>query len=311
MRKTITVSGKKRSLDVIIVTPEIATKLLEANSINRPLRQHHVERIAKQIIAGKWKFNGDTIKISSNHDILDGQHRLWAIILADVSVETVIVYDIEDDAFSTIDTIRQPRNGADVLALKGLDRQRRSTAVALTWLIRWQRGVLGGHKSRKNRIENSDIEECFKDHADMALAVDHCRRTRGLISPGLSGFLYYIFSNQDQELADRFLLTLLDPVDVPINDPFFRFRMWLVQSLNSKRRREAPEMIALAFKAWNYARDGKTISVLSWRNQGPTAEAYPTISKKVALRDLDIKKPVGKRSSTKTPKQPPENHPVI
>lgn len=289
MRKTITVHGKKRTLDVIIATPEVAVKLLEDNTQNRPLRQHSIDRIARQIKAGKWKFNGDTIKISSSDDVLDGQHRLWAIILADVAVETVIVYDIEKDAFSTIDTLRVLRNGADILALAGLDRHRRSTSMALTWLIRWQRGVLETHKSRKNLVENSDIEECFQNHADMALAVDHCSRTKGLISPGISGFLYYIFSNQDQELADRFLKTLLDPVDVALNDPFFRFRAWLLKSLEVKRRREASEMIALAFKAWNYARDGKTISVLSWRNSGPSAEAFPSITK-IALSDIGLRK---------------------
>ncbi len=288
-KRTITVKGKKRYLDVIIITPEMAAKLLEANTLNRSLRQPLIDRIARQIKAGKWRFNGDTLKISSDGKILDGQHRLWAIVLADISVETVIVYDIAEDAFSTIDTIRALRNGADVLGLAGLDRHRRSTSTALTWLIRWQRGVVDTHKSRKNLVENSDIEECFQNHADMALAVDRCSRTKGLISPGISGFLYYIFSNQDQELADRFLKTLLDPVDVAVNDPFFRFRAWLITSLDAKRRREGSEMIALAFKAWNYARDGKTISVLSWRNSGPAAEAFPNINK-IALRDLDIKK---------------------
>jgi len=51
-----------------------------------------VERIAKQIRQGKWKYNGDTIKIAATGDVLDGQHRLWAIIESKTAVETVIVY---------------------------------------------------------------------------------------------------------------------------------------------------------------------------------------------------------------------------
>src|SRR5262245_875204 len=78
-----------------LVTPELATRLLEANGDNRPLTQSHVERIARQIRQGKWQFNGDTIKIASNEDVLDGQHRLWAIIEAQTAVESLIVYGID------------------------------------------------------------------------------------------------------------------------------------------------------------------------------------------------------------------------
>src|SRR5215471_7565954 len=99
-----------RKLDTIILSPERAAELLEHNSYNRPLSQPHVERIARQIRDGKWKFNGDTIKISTNGDVLDGQHRLWAVLEAKKAIETVIVYGIERDAFATIDTIRKHRS---------------------------------------------------------------------------------------------------------------------------------------------------------------------------------------------------------
>ena len=71
MAKTV-----KRKLEVITLTPEMATELLELNKHNRPLSDGHVRRIAAQIQEGKWKFNGDTIKIAVDHSVLDGQHRV-------------------------------------------------------------------------------------------------------------------------------------------------------------------------------------------------------------------------------------------
>src|SRR4051794_37109554 len=94
----------------VLVTPEMAMRLLDANKLNRPLTSGHAERIAQQIIQGKWRFNGDTIKISEDGDVLDGQHRLFAIIEAKIAVETIIVYGIKRDAFATIDTIRKTRS---------------------------------------------------------------------------------------------------------------------------------------------------------------------------------------------------------
>src|ERR1700689_2182609 len=103
----------------ILLTPELAAQLLDHNNLNRPLNDQHVKRIANQILAGKWKFNGDTIKLSVKKDVLDGQHRLWAVMESKVPIETIIVEGIEAEAFATIDTLRKPRSGADVLALKG------------------------------------------------------------------------------------------------------------------------------------------------------------------------------------------------
>jgi len=60
--------------------------MLEANQHNRPLSDGHVHRIADQIKAGKWKFNDGTIKVAENGDILDGQHRCWAVIFAKIAV---------------------------------------------------------------------------------------------------------------------------------------------------------------------------------------------------------------------------------
>ena len=267
----------KRELKIVTITPAMATKMLELNQLNRPLKQGHVDRIANQIKEGKWRFNGDTIKIATNHDILDGQHRLWACILADVSIETVVVEGIERDAFATIDTLRATRTFGDTLSLDGVTRNRREIGTALAWLIRWQNGVIPEFKQAKNRIENSDIEAIYAKHAAMTNAVERVRHAKSLISHAILGFLYYVLASRDLELADRFIDTLESPAGVAVNDPFFRFRAWLLQSLENKKRREPVLLIALAFKAWNYAKEGREIEALSWRNQGPTREKFPTL----------------------------------
>src|SRR5580692_2847485 len=111
--------GREPKTDIqfqkIMLTPEMAVQFLEHNTLNRPLSDQHVKRLVGQIIGGKWKFNGDTIKISKGGGILDGQHRLWAVVESKVSIETGLVMGIEKDAFATIDTLRKPRSGADVL----------------------------------------------------------------------------------------------------------------------------------------------------------------------------------------------------
>ena len=255
----------------------MATKLLEANKLNRPLSQVHVDRIAKQITEDKWRFNGDTIKISVSFDVLDGQHRLWAVVIADIAVETVIIDGIEREAFSTIDTIRKPRSGADILSLCGLDRHRKNVATALAWLLRWQRGAFPAVRAPKNRVENSDIEDAYAEHPAMVDAVERARRLRGVVSVSIAAFLFYVFSNKDHELAEKFVGALENPAGMAVSHPFFQYRTWLLQSKESPRQTDPVLVVAYAIKAWNAARKGQRPKNIYWRSQGPGKEPFPTI----------------------------------
>lgn len=193
-----------------MLTPETANELLEHNTLNRPLSDRRVKRIAEQILSGKWRYNGDTIKVAASGDVLDGQHRLWAVIEAKKPVETIVVYGIEKEAFSTIDTLRKPRSGSDVLALAGASRYRNIMSSALQWLTRWQRNALEDYKAPKHRVENSDIESAFAENPAMAAAVERAMGLRGFANPSIMGFFYYVLTNRNPTLAERMMTTLED-----------------------------------------------------------------------------------------------------
>lgn len=267
---------QKNRIRTIIVTPELATELLEKNKVNRPLRQTHVQRIANQIRLGKWQFNGDTIKISDSEDVLDGQHRLWAVIEANKPIETIIVYGIEKEAFSTIDTIRQSRNGSDVLALMGLTRYRGPVSEALKWLVRWQRKYLPDIRNPKHRIENADVETAFENNPQMAQAAEVATKLRGLVNPAVMAFMYYIIVNRNPELAERMIATLEDPVQVAASDPFFRLRQYFTN--DHHKRKDPLTIIALTIKAANAAHRKQRVERLNWKSQGDKPEPFPVLA---------------------------------
>lgn len=258
----------------MLLTPEMATQLLEHNTHNRPIQDQHVKRIAGQIVAGKWKYNGDTIKVSVDGGVLDGQHRLWAVVESKIPIETVIVHGIEREAFSTIDTLRRPRSGADVLALNGVNRYRAATSSALQWLIRWQRGSIENYRDAKSRVENSDVELAYHENASMERAIERVQCVKGLVNPSLLGFFYFVLANRSPELAERMVNTLANPAGVAINDPFFRLRMYF----NSDRTRKDPIVtIALMIKAANAAFYGREVKNLNWISQGQKPEPFPKL----------------------------------
>ena len=265
----------KPSQSRIVLTPEKATELLEHNLLNRPLNGQHVQRIARQIIDDKWRFNGDTIKVANTGEVLDGQHRLWAVIEAKKSIETIIVYGIEREAFATIDTLRKPRSGGDTLSLCGATRYRNIAATALQWLLRWQRGILEDYRAPQNRIENSDVETAYANNPQIIRAVERAVKLRGLINPSVIAFIYYILANRDESLAERMMSTLEDPSNIGVNDPFFRLRVYFTS--DHHKIKDSLMTIALAIKASNAAAKGQKVQVLNWRNQGSRAEDFPKL----------------------------------
>lgn len=73
-------SGESRRRDVK-VTPEMALELLCGNIANRSLRPSHIAYLSTMMKDGKWqKGHPAAILIATDGEILDGQHRLYAVL---------------------------------------------------------------------------------------------------------------------------------------------------------------------------------------------------------------------------------------
>lgn len=100
------------------ITPERATEILEKNKNNRRLQERHVKVLAKEMTEGRWKLNGDAIRIDWDGNLLDGQHRLWACIESGKPFDSVVITGLDPAIMPTIDGGKK-RTSADVLKLAG------------------------------------------------------------------------------------------------------------------------------------------------------------------------------------------------
>ena len=139
MKKSIPKKGSVApTAGQMIVTPNMATEWLEQNKRNRHIRQSHVDDLAQEIKSGLWKFDGATIRFDTEGNILDGQHRLWAVIESGLSIDTFVVLGLESDVFAVIDT-GIVRTGADVLSrLDMTPQERRTASTAVAWIMRYR-----------------------------------------------------------------------------------------------------------------------------------------------------------------------------
>src|SRR5262245_16276311 len=147
--------------DVVIsvetITPESATNWLRANQHNRPVRRRHVAFLAKQITDGHWQLNGQTIIISEDEQVLDGQHRLLAVIEAGRQIQSLVVYGVDPVAFKTIDT-GAVRTGADALCLE-MPEISVGTLRAASTSVGWCKRLEDGRLNSSRRISNTEVIE--------------------------------------------------------------------------------------------------------------------------------------------------------
>lgn len=75
------------------ITPEVAKKYLERNVNNRNVSKDRVAIYARDILAGNWTA-GSSIGFFENGDLADGQHRLLAVVTANVPAVFVVVRNL-------------------------------------------------------------------------------------------------------------------------------------------------------------------------------------------------------------------------
>ncbi|MBY0243435.1 MAG: hypothetical protein K2X55_29425 [Burkholderiaceae bacterium] len=109
----------------IMVSPTLAGEFLKMNVVgNRKLRKSLVHRYADAMTRGEWMATPEGIAFSVKGDLIDGQHRLNAVIRSGCTVPMIICREVPDGAFKAMnggspwtaaDATKLPRTQVEVL----------------------------------------------------------------------------------------------------------------------------------------------------------------------------------------------------
>lgn len=253
------------------ITPADAERMLEGNKRNRPVRREHVKRLAEDMKAGKWAFNGVPI-IFNGKLLIDGQHRLMACVLAGKPFKTLVVSGVDADAFVTID-VGAKRTGADTLATKG-EKNYAAMAAALVIIDLYYSGEMGERASAR-RGANRVIADAVKKYIAIRPCVDHCVPMATKIIPvSIMTACHYIFSRIDHVNADDFIDRLATGTNVKKDSPMENLRKALIDNYTSPRKHSRGYIMSIVIKAWNYERAGKNLKRLRGYT-GENQESFP------------------------------------
>lgn len=249
----------------LLITPEMAKEMLERNTKNRPIQSRRVTLYARDMSAGKWLQSGETIKFSVGGKLLDGQHRLHAIVKSNKPISTICVYDLEDEVFEVVDTGKN-RGAWDMLAIMGY-KNLHSLAATANLQITYDRdtfnGVSGGGASLK--ITNMEIHESILAHPYLPDAVNKAANfmSRRFGYGSLQAFFYYNFGRINKDGAEDFFMILSGKLQESADYPVVMLRERLLSnSLSTIAKLSKPVVAGMFIKAWNAHITGKKIGIL-------------------------------------------------
>lgn len=256
----------------IMMTPDLAKFYLERNTHNRPLDQRHVKFLSREMKAGRWKRNGDTVCMNGTR-LIDGQHRLHAIADSGVTVLTLLVEGLEDDVFDTKDFGKR-RSAADVLAIKG-EKHYSLLAAAVVFVERYMTGQLDQAKRTYSPVEIEELVTKYGD--DLRASVNFCGSmgTKRLVANSVMAGLHYVFAKFDKEQADIFWKSLIAGHGLNEDSPIFVLRERLVSNSMAKAKLKPEYVAALCIRAWNHIRAGTTVKCLKYQESGRSMQAFP------------------------------------
>ncbi|MBQ1500393.1 MAG: hypothetical protein IIZ38_18970 [Sphingomonas sp.] len=258
---------------VVMVTPEMAEAMLADRGPNRHVSAPVINKYARDMLAGRWQLNGQTIKIARDGRLLDGQHRLEAAKKAKCAFPAIIVEGLAQETFASLDIGRR-RSVSDILRERG-ESLTIILASALRWLWMIENGVILAANSSPT---NGELLDVLGQHPEIRTSIKQVAAIREIMGSGIAAALHRTFADKDTVRADEFFARLIDGVQLAEQSPIRHLRERLIRTRSSHRVRLAEaERVAISIKAWNAYRDDRPVQLLIWRNRGAAREPLPAV----------------------------------
>lgn len=251
--------------DVMPIDPELAAEILARPAENRPVAPSTVTRYAAAMLRGEWKVTPQGIMLAPDGALLDGQHRLAAVVESGCTVEMAVFFDVDPAVFAVLDTGRR-RSAADTFSLSGerdaavLASALRHLHLYLTYPDRMWTGTI-------TTVSNLQLREMLEQHPEMRSAVDRGRRLANQIEmiPSAAALCVYLterWGGQPASALADWYTGLSTGAGLDVDSPALALRETfrkLRDRTSLRRHRDTRAHAALYLRAWSAWADGEPI----------------------------------------------------
>jgi hypothetical protein len=223
----------------------------------------------------------DAIGLDTDEGVINGQHRLNAVIEADMPIRALVVRNVNPDVIKIIDQ-GMHRTFAQLLEMNGYDYPT-IVAGAVDWLYKmindFERSTPTAQKATVPQLL-----DVFNEHPNVINSIEPAfqawQKTR-VDRPMLTAY-HYAFASVDPDGADDFFEQLATGIGVGADTPVYTLReRYLAEQAKADGKKASKyELAAWLVKAWEATRRADTMTArqLRWTKSGPRAEAFPKVT---------------------------------
>lgn len=258
--------NKKPNTSLVDVTPEMAKHWLEtANLSNRRVRDMDVQTLARDMEAGNWRQTGEPIKFSDKGLLLDGQHRLNAIVRSNVTLPMFVVWDLAPEAQVAMDTGRK-RSAANMLELAG-EKDSATLAAAAKLAMGVESGSL---KPGTHEVTHAEIADYIEQHPELRRA---CEVTRSFArrtdcGPAVVAYTYAELAKIDLLEAFNFWTAAAESVGRYPGDPALALKRFFTDHRRNRKHLSAYQRLSAIYRAWNASCKGVELRTIRTQSDG-------------------------------------------
>ena len=269
---------------IMRITPDLANDWLDNRNLsssrpvnNRTMSKHIVRKYAEAMAEGRWMRTHQGIAFDSDGWLIDGQHRLAAIIEVGMPVEMMVVPNCAPETFAVLDTGFR-RQAAHLIPVGGptiAAAARALGTVTGAWNLR--NVVSGVFDNAATNDQILGVYENWRQELDeLAPLVSRCY-TRTRINKGFHLAVLAQAARTDYaDGIDNWLDGLNTGENLASDDPRLHLRNRFLREfrvLNSSAGRGTA--YRLIVRAWNAHAGGKPVQLLRAREDLPPPEVRP------------------------------------
>lgn len=266
---------REPATEVVEITPELAEEWLGKNVQNRNVRRGKVALYARKMRDGVWSVTNQGIGFDTGGTLVDGQHRLHAVIEAGIPVRMNVTKGLDPKARSHIDT-GAARTAGDILSVNHGIKNASLTAAIAKRAVAWDKGF---RWLSNYNVSPEEIEQYVLDHPDISRAAEVAASGTKYIAcpPSIIGTGYYLASRRSRAAADMFFVEqLIEGIGLQTNDPARVLSKWLTGDAQFKGTTAEFRKLAFIFHAWNKFRAGAKVTKLNApKGTGWNDDNYP------------------------------------
>lgn len=243
------------TISIELADKAVAQEWLTHNTKNRNLRSALVQKYARDLAGGRWHQTGDPIQFDKTGRLLNGQNRLTALVIADVTIPMLVIRGLESECQRFMD-IGSKRTVADALKLDDVPNAGRLSTAA---------GFLFMHLNG-TRPTHAEVLELIQDEPDLDVSAQVGERLKRALggSGGLYAVAFHVLADVDLPDANRFFEGLVYGDSLTRGSPILALRNRLLANTGPQVRDPSTlsRNLAMFFRSWNYWRRGKPLSMV-------------------------------------------------